>query len=64
MRDPVRREARTVVLRLWYEESRAPEDREWRGEARDVLSDRVVYFRTLDRLGAAVADLLGEVGGV
>lgn len=45
---------------MWYERSLNEKDEEWRGEARDVLTGQVLYFRHLSGLEGAVDHLLRE----
>lgn len=54
------REARTVVVRLWFEDSSDGDDCEWRGEVRDVLTGSVGYFRRLEGLVDVLVDLLDD----
>lgn len=58
MPDVALREARTVVVRLWFEPSERAGEEEWRGEARDVLTGRVLYFRRIEGLVEVMAELL------
>ena len=62
MQEQGREGARTIVLRLWYETSPEETEEEWRGEARDVVTGRVLYFRHLDALADVITRLLADDG--
>jgi hypothetical protein len=48
----------TFVVKIWLEsEEDALLPGEWRGEARDVLSGRIVYFRHLEGIAEAIRRL-------
>ena len=51
--------AHTLVVRIWFEATRDEgTEGEWRGQVKDVMTRRAVYFRSLDRLERAVSQLL------
>lgn len=51
----------TYIVKVWLERIADPaEGGEWRGEARDVETSAVRYFRTLDGLVGALEELLAE----